>query len=75
MSSRTASPCSNICCFQADLAPGVNYVAFATSDGCIIVQQAGHTLRVLHARHRLAWPQLQLQVHTEDAACSGQLPR
>lgn len=33
------SPVSNICSFQVDLFPGVSYVAYALSDGCIIVQQ------------------------------------
>ncbi|KAL6755526.1 hypothetical protein V8C86DRAFT_217434 [Haematococcus lacustris] len=34
------APVSNICAFQADLLPGVSYVAHALSDGCIVVQQA-----------------------------------
>ena len=39
VASRTAAPVSNVCSFQADLLQGVNHIAFATSDGCIVIQQ------------------------------------
>lgn len=33
------APISNICTFQADVLPGVNFAAYTLSDGCIVLQQ------------------------------------
>jgi hypothetical protein len=37
--SRAATPVSNVCSLQVDVLPGVDVLAFATADGCILLQQ------------------------------------
>eukprot|EP00798_Chlamydomonas_sp_ICE-L_P019176 gene19176-25786_t len=56
-------PSSNVASFQVDVTPGVNFCAYATSDGCIIVQMA------LHGTASGLGPQQPPRVHGPPTAC------